>query len=57
MGLSDGNDMNFRYDSVDEVDLLNAVDQIDVFLESVDHPVEQGQKNGFQEEIQNRVSY
>ena len=53
MGHSAGNDMNFRYDSVDEADLLNAVDQIEAFLESVD----QGQKNGPREESQNRASY
>ena len=57
MGHSAGNDMNFRYDSVDEADLLNAVDQIEAFLESVDHSVDQGQKNGPQEESQNRTSY
>jgi len=57
MGHSAGNDMNFRYDSVDEADLLNAVDQIELFLESVDNPVDQGQKKGSQEESQNRASY
>ena len=57
MGHSAGNDMNFRYDSVDEGDLLNAVDQIEVFLESVDHPVDQGQKNSPHEEGQNRLTY
>jgi len=31
--------MNFRYNGVDEADWLNSVDQIEVFLKSVDHPV------------------
>jgi integrase len=57
MGHSAGSDMNFRYDSVDETDLLNAVDQIEELLESADHPVDQGQENGSQEESQNRASY
>jgi hypothetical protein len=48
--------MNFRYDSVDEAVLLNAVDQIEVFWESVDHPVGQGQKNGPRKESQNRAT-
>jgi len=57
MGHSAGNDMNFRYDSVDEADLLNVVDQIGFFLDSVDHPVDQGQKNGSHKESRNRASY
>lgn len=44
MGHS-GNDMNFRYDSVDETDLIKAIDQLEVFLESVDHSVDQVEKN------------
>jgi len=35
------NDMNFRYDTVDENDLLKAVDQIEAYLESVDKKVDQ----------------
>jgi len=35
------NDMNFRYDTVDENDLLKAVDQIEAYLESVDQKVDQ----------------
>ena len=41
MGHSAGNDMNFRYDTVDEIDLLIAVDQIEDYLKNVDHPVDQ----------------
>jgi len=51
-----GNDRSFRYDCVDGADSLNAVDPIEVFLKSADHPVEQGQKNSSQEESQNRLS-
>ena len=56
MGHSAGDDMNFRYDSVDEGNLSNAVDPIEVFLENVDHPVDQGQKNSSQAESQKRVT-
>ncbi|MGB5748885.1 MAG: hypothetical protein WBM69_18025 [Desulfobacterales bacterium] len=42
-GHSSGNDMDFRYDIVDEEDLINAVDQMEAYLENVDHPVDQGQ--------------
>ena len=41
-GHSSGNDMDFRYDVVDEEDLIKAVDQMDAYLENVDHPVDQG---------------
>ncbi len=44
MGHSAGNDMNFRYDSVDKTDLLDAIDKIWVYLESVD----QGHKKSSQ---------
>ena len=44
MGHSAGNDMNSRYDTIDESDLLNAVDQIDEYLKNVDHPVDQAVK-------------
>ena len=57
MGHSTGNDMNFRYNSVDEVDWLNSVDQIEVFLKSIDHPVDQGQKKALKIEGLIRVSY
>ena len=46
MGHSAGNDMNFRYDIVDDADLRDAVDKIEAFLESVDHFGGQWQKNG-----------
>ena len=42
MGHSAGDDMNFRYDPIDESDLLIAIDQIEIFLVNVDHPVDQG---------------
>jgi integrase len=44
MGHIAGNDMNFRYDTIDETDLLNAVDRIEEYLENVDHPVDQAAK-------------
>jgi integrase len=44
MGHS-ANDMNYRYDAVDETDLINAIDKLEVFLESVDHFVDQVEKN------------
>ena len=56
-GHTDGNDMDSRYDTVDETDLRNAVDRYEVFFQNVDHSVDQGQKNSPQEESQNRVSY
>ena len=52
MDHSAGNDMNFRYDSVDEGNLPNAGDSIEVFLENVD----QGQKNSSQAESRKRVT-
>jgi integrase len=42
-GHSSGNDMDFRYDIVDEEDLIKAVDQMESYLENVDHPVYQRQ--------------
>ena len=42
MGHSSGNDMNFRYDTIDESDLLDAVDKIEDYLQNVDHSVDQG---------------
>ena len=46
-GHSSGNDMDFRYDIVDEEDLIKAVDQMEAYLEgaylkNVDHSVDQG---------------
>jgi hypothetical protein len=43
-------DMDSRYDIVEESDLLIAVDRIEVFLQGVDQNVDQAQKNGSQTE-------
>ena len=43
-GHANIDDMDSRYDIVDESDLLTAVDQIEVFLQSVDQDVDQTQK-------------
>ena len=43
-GHMNPDDMDSRYDIVDESDLLTAVDQIEVFLQSVDQDVDQTQK-------------
>ena len=43
-GHTNPDDMDSRYDIVDESDLLTAVDQIEVFLQSVDQDVDQTQK-------------
>jgi integrase len=40
-GHSDGNDMEFRYDTIDDADLLYCVDQIESFLGIVDKNVDQ----------------
>jgi integrase len=40
-GHSVSGDMDFRYDHVDEVDLLDAIDRTEVFLESVSQNVSQ----------------
>ena len=37
--------MDLRYDIVDETDLLNTVDQIENYLQTFDHPVDQEAKN------------
>jgi hypothetical protein len=44
-GHSDGNDMDYRYDTIDNSDLLAAVDQLEMFLQDVDQIVDHGQKN------------
>ena len=41
-GHSAGDDMNFRYDTIDQSDLLSAIDKIEDYLENVDHSVDQG---------------
>ncbi len=55
-GHSNPDDMDSRYDIVDESDLLTAVDQIEAFLRNVDQSVDQAQKNGSQAESRKRVS-
>ena len=50
------NEMDSKFEKVDESDLLIAVDRIEVFLRSVDQDVGQSQKNGSQTESRNRVS-
>ncbi len=40
-GHTDGNDMNRRYDTVDEPDLIKAIDQLEGYLENVDQIVDQ----------------
>jgi hypothetical protein len=42
MGHSAGDDMNFRYDTIDESDLLSAIDHIEVYLENVSTSVSRG---------------
>jgi integrase len=42
-GHSNSRDMNVRYDQIDELDLLNAIDLIEVFLRNVDQNVDQTQ--------------
>ena len=44
MGHS-SNDMNFRYDTVDEADLLAAIDQIEAYLANVTQTVTQMAQN------------
>jgi integrase len=43
-GHSNGNDMNFRYDTIDDQDLLTAVDQLEAFLQNVDQSVDHNEK-------------
>ncbi len=43
-GHTNPDDMDSRYDIVDESDLLIAVDRIEVFLQGVDQNVGQSQK-------------
>ena len=50
MGHSDGNDMSQRYDTIDETDLLNAVDRYEAYFENVDQVLTKGQKNSSQKE-------
>jgi hypothetical protein len=39
--------MNVRYDQIDESDLINAIDQIEVFFQNVDQNVDQTQNQYF----------
>ena len=48
--------MDSRYGLVDESDLLIAVDQLEVFLQSVDQNAGQSQKNGPQTESRTGIS-
>ena len=43
-GHSDNGDMDFRYDHVDEADLLDAIDRAEAFLKSVSLSVSQTEK-------------
>jgi hypothetical protein len=43
-GHSNGNDMDFRYDTIDDSDLLTCVDQLEDFLQNVDQNVDQNEK-------------
>ncbi len=45
-GPSDGNDMNRRYDTIDESDLIKAIDQLEVYLQNVTHLVTKEVKMG-----------
>ena len=42
---SNGNDMDFRYDTINDLDLLTAVDQLEAFLQNVDQNVDQNENN------------
>ena len=44
-GHSDNGDMDFRYDNVDEADLLDAIDGTEAFIKSVSLNVSQTAKN------------
>ena len=44
-GHSGSNDVDFKYDTVDEGDLLNAVDKIEAHLQFVDRRLTKTQKN------------
>ncbi|MEJ2730373.1 MAG: hypothetical protein P8185_18050, partial [Deltaproteobacteria bacterium] len=51
-GHSINGDMDFRYDHIDETDLLDAIDRTETYLENVDQTVDHEQKNGSQRESQ-----
>ena len=43
-GHSVSGDMDFRYDHVDESDLLDAIDKTEAFIESISQNVSQAEK-------------
>ena len=47
-GHSVNGDMDFRYDHIDEADLLDAIDKAETFLENVSQNVSQEDKNATQ---------
>jgi integrase len=51
-----GNDMDARYDTIDESDLKAAVDQLEVFLRFVDQTVDHGIKKGTYRNLEKSVS-
>ena len=52
MGHTDGNDMDLRYDTVDEGDLRDAVDRLGLFFQNSDQTVTKGTKKGLPEQAQ-----
>ena len=46
-GHSNRGNMNARYDQIDTIDLLNAVDQMEGFFANVDHSVDHEQNHEF----------
>lgn len=55
-GHTDGNDMDSRHDTVDETDLLSAVDQLEVLFQFVDQTVDHGIKKGTHRNLIKSVS-
>jgi integrase len=50
------NDMNFRYDTVDESDLLKAVDQIEAYFANLDQNLDQEASDNKKEASQNKLT-
>ena len=44
-GHGNADDMDLRYDEIDESDLTNAVEQLELFFRNVDQTVDQIEKN------------
>jgi len=44
MGHSSGGDMNRRYDTIEDSDLIEAIDKIETFLQSTDQSTDQEAK-------------